>query len=164
MISILRCVLAAVILSASQLQAQDLGPVTNLPLPRFVSLKASEANIRRGPSLSHRIDWIYQHRNMPLMIIAEYGNWRRVVDRDGLGGWVHYVMLSGTRTVIIDAEIQPLFTRADYNSPQQALLERGVIAWIDACNIEWCRLHTNGHKGWAPKSALWGVEPTETFD
>ena len=54
------------------------GPVTNLPLPRFVSLKAAEGNVRRGPSLEHRIDWVFRHRDMPLRITGEYGHWRRV--------------------------------------------------------------------------------------
>ncbi|MEP1586872.1 MAG: aspartyl-trna synthetase, partial [Tateyamaria sp.] len=31
--------------------AKDVGPITNLPLPRYVSLKAAEGNVRRGPSL-----------------------------------------------------------------------------------------------------------------
>jgi SH3-like domain-containing protein len=164
MITFMRCVLAALIVVASQANAQEVGPVTNLPLPRFVSLKASEANIRRGPSLSLRIDWIYQRRDMPLQVVAEYGNWRRVVDRDGVGGWVHYVMLSGTRTVIIDAELQPLFARPDFNSPQQALLEMGVIARIDECQIDWCRLRADGYRGWAPKTALWGVNADEILE
>ena len=84
----------------SPAQADDLrGPVTNLPIPRFVSLKADEANVRRGPSLTHRIDWVFTRREMPLMIVAEHGHWRKVQDRDGAGGWVHYALLSGARTV-----------------------------------------------------------------
>ena len=98
------------------------GPVTGLPLPRFVSLKANEANVRRGPSTSHRIDWVFARRDMPLQVTAEYENWRRVVDRDGLGGWVHYIMLSGVRTVIIDTDMQPLYARQDESSPQEAIL------------------------------------------
>ena len=39
------------------------GKVTNLPIPRYVSLKVNEANARRGPSLSHKIDWIYKRKN-----------------------------------------------------------------------------------------------------
>ena len=81
------------------------GQVTNLPIPRFVSLKAKEANARRGPSLSHRIDWIYKRQNMPLEIYAEYENWRRVRDFEGLGGWVHYTLLSGIRYVLIKNEL-----------------------------------------------------------
>ena len=46
------------------------GPVTNLPMPRYVSLKAGEANARRGPSLSHKIDWVYKRRGVPLEIYA----------------------------------------------------------------------------------------------
>ena len=42
------------------------GPVTNLPMPRYVSLKTSEGNVRRGPSLTHRIDWVFKRRGMPL--------------------------------------------------------------------------------------------------
>ena len=56
------------------------GQVTNLPIPRYVSLKVKEANARRGPSLSHKIDWIYKRKNMPLEIYGEYENWRRVRD------------------------------------------------------------------------------------
>ena len=97
--------LAAVLLcSAVARAAEDRGPVTNLPIPRYVSLKASEGNVRRGPSLNHRIDWVFKHRNMPLEVTGEYGHWRRVIDRDGVGGWVHYSLLSGMRTVIVEQE------------------------------------------------------------
>lgn len=164
MIAFLRWVIAAAIIFGTTATAQEVGPVTNLPLPRFVSLKSAEVNVRRGPSLSHRIDWIYQRRDMPLQVVAEYGNWRRVIDRDGLGGWVHYIMLSGNRTVIVDAELQPLYSRPDFNSTQQALLENGVIARIDECQADWCRLRADGQRGWAPKTALWGVTEDEILD
>ncbi|MEO0751477.1 MAG: SH3 domain-containing protein, partial [Pseudomonadota bacterium] len=88
--------------------AQERGPVTNLPLPRFVSMKASEANVRRGPSLTHRIDWIFKLEDVPLEIIAEHGHWRRVRDRDGAGGWVHYSLLSGVRTAIVEEDMLTL--------------------------------------------------------
>ncbi|AUJ63245.1 aspartyl-trna synthetase [Aestuarium zhoushanense] len=140
------------------------GPVTGLPLPRFVSLKANEANVRRGPSTSHRIDWVFARRDMPLQVTAEYENWRRVVDRDGLGGWVHYIMLSGVRTVIIDTDMQPLYARQDESSPQEAILEAGVVARIEECTLNWCQLSTGGYKGWAPKSAIWGVGADEVLD
>ena len=84
------------------------GSVTNLPIPRYVSLKAPEANVRRGPSLSHRIDWVFQRRAMPLKITDEYGHWRRVQDIDGAGGWMHYSLLSGARTVIVREETSEL--------------------------------------------------------
>lgn len=134
------------------------GAVTNLPLPRFVSLKASEANIRRGPSMSHRIDWVFRHPGMPLIVTGEYGHWRRVVDRDGAGGWVHYALLSGNRTVIIDAETAELRTRAAPDAPVEARAERGVIARLGDCQQGWCRVTAGGHRGWLPAVDLWGLD------
>lgn len=138
-----------------------LGPETNLPIPRYVSLKASEANVRRGPSLTHRIDWVFKRRNMPLQVVAEYGHWRRVIDRDGQGGWVHYTMISGSRTVIVDENMMVLRSRADAASTENAVLEAGVIADLGECSTDWCRLTAGGYRGWALKTALWGVEPDE---
>lgn len=140
------------------------GPETNLPLPRFVSLKASDSNVRRGPSLSHRIDWVFMRRDMPLQITAEYGHWRRVSDREGLGGWVHYSLLSGTRTVIVDADMLPLLARPEEGAPQQAILENGVIARLGECADAWCRLTVGGYRGWAPRTALWGVDQDDPRD
>lgn len=141
-----------------------IGPESNLPLPRFVSLKTAETNVRRGPSLTHRIDWVFQRRNMPVQIVAEYGHWRRVVDRDGMGGWVHFRLLSGHRTVIIDQNMLPLRRRADPLSSENVVLEAGVIASVDECAIDWCKLDAGGYSGWAPKSAFWGVLPDEIRD
>lgn len=142
----------------------NVGPETNLPLPRFVSLKSGDGNVRRGPSLTHRIDWVFRRADMPLQITAEYGHWRRVVDREGLGGWVHYSLLSGNRTVIVDQDMLPLYARPDRSAQQNALLELGVIARLGACEPDWCRISVAGYRGWAPKSALWGVGADEIRD
>lgn len=145
----------------SAMAAETRGPVTNLPIPRFVSLKASEGNVRRGPSLSHRIDWVFKRRDMPLRITAEHGHWRRVQDRDGAGGWVHYSLLSGTRYVLVEQDMLALHLRADPTTPVTARLELGVIARLGKCGPAWCRLSAAGYKGWAPKEALWGVGAEE---
>lgn len=139
----------------------DRGPVTNLPMPRYVSLKANEANVRRGPSLSHRIDWVFARRDMPLRVVGEYGHWRRVVDREGMGGWVHYSLLSGNRTVIVDRDLLALRTQPVADATEVALLELGVIADLGECGPEWCRLRADGYRGWAHKAAIFGVGADE---
>ena len=144
--------------------APSLGPETNLPLPRFVSLKASESNVRRGPSLSHRIDWVFKRRNMPLQVIAEYGHWRRVIDREGQGGWVHYTMLSGARTVVIEGEDTALRAKPEPTALENAMLEPGVVARLGECNPDWCQLNAGGYRGWVPKAQIWGVSPAEIRD
>lgn len=151
------------ILIAAPLQAEtpERGPVTNLPLPRYVSLKASEGNVRRGPSLTHKIDWVFKRRNMPLQVTAEYGHWRRVRDRDGAGGWVHYALLSGSRTVLIEQDMLELRAKPSPQSQATAALELGVVARLGECNPDWCRISAGGHRGWAPKTKIWGVTPEE---
>ena len=156
--------LLAGLVAAAGVAAQDRGPVTNLPLPRFVSVKASEANVRRGPSLTHRIDWVFKRRDIPVEITAEHGHWRRVRDRDGAGGWVHYSLLSGHRTVIVTDEMLALSARPEAQAPVRARLELGVIAHVEACARDWCELSVGGYAGWAPKTGLWGVGPAEIIE
>jgi len=149
------------ILLATATVGQDRGPVTNLPMPRFVSLKAAEGNVRRGPSLTHRIDWVFTRRDMPLEVTAEYGHWRRVRDRDGQGGWVHYSLLSGVRTVIVERDMLTLFAKPDPKASENAHLEMGVIARLGKCGPAWCRVSAGGQRGWTRKETLWGVRSDE---
>lgn len=137
------------------------GSVTNMPLPRFVSLKGSEGNARRGPSLSHRIDWVFRHRDMPLMVTAEFGHWRRVEDRDGQGGWIHYSLLSGVRTAMITADLAELRASPRLDAGVVAKAENGAIVRLEDCGIDWCRVSAEGERGWLPKTEIWGVGKDE---
>lgn len=142
----------------------SVGSDSGLPLPRYVSLKTSEARARRGPSRSHRVDWLYTRRGLPLRVTAEFDNWRRVEDPDGEGGWVHYSLLSGVRTVLITRDMAVMRSRAQPNAPEVARLEAGVIAHIMQCIPDWCRLSVDGTRGWVLRDAFWGVDPNETLD
>lgn len=144
--------------------ARKTGSVTNLPLPRYVSMKAKEGNVRRGPSLSHRIDWVFVRQDMPLQITAEHGHWRRVQDRDGAGGWVHYALLSGVRTVLVEKDMMPVHARPDPQTPLVAAFELGVVARLGTCGPEWCKVSAGGYRGWAQKEHLWGVDKDEIRD
>ncbi|WP_372613331.1 SH3 domain-containing protein [Aquicoccus sp.] len=162
-----RAILSLLVLflsSAGLMASETRGGVTNLPIPRFVSTKTEETNVRRGPSLTHRIDWVFQRRGMPVEITAEHGHWRRVRDRDGAGGWVHYSLLSGIRTVIVEEDMLEVFLTPDPEAPVGAHFEMGVIARLGECKNDWCHVTAGGHKGWARKSALWGVTSDETED
>ncbi len=157
---------ASIILAAFQGLAKETerGQVTNLPIPRYVSLKAKEANARRGPSLSHKIDWIYKRKNMPLEIYAEYENWRRVRDFEGLGGWIHYTLLSGIRYVLIKDELLEMRLLPTNEAQVIAKLPQHNIATLDKCNIDWCKIVDDGYRGWVLKSGIWGVYKNEIKD
>lgn len=142
----------------------DVGCVTNLPLPRFVSLKGSEGNARRGPGLTHRIDWVFTRAGMPLKITAEYENWRRVEDFEGAGGWVHYSLLSGARTVLVTTDMAELRSEASDSATVLAQAELGVVGRILQCIPDWCRVSLEGTRGWIRTSAVWGVQEGESVD
>jgi SH3-like domain-containing protein len=138
--------------------------VTNLPLPRFVSLKTGEGNARRGPGLTHRIDWVFTRAGMPLRITAEYENWRRVEDADGLGGWVHYSLLSGVRSVLVAEGTVDFRALPRDEAPVQFRAEQGVVGRVLSCADGWCRIQVEGERGWARADRLWGVAPDEVID
>ena len=140
------------------------GPVTNLPVPRYVSLKGSEGNARRGPSLSHRIDWVFRHAGMPLRVVAEFGHWRRVEDKDGAGGWIHYALLSGVRTALVTQDMVELRSRPHPDANIVARAEMGDIVRLGECEPDWCRISGGGQRGWVPKSSIWGVDANEVRD
>ncbi len=137
------------------------GSVTNLPIPRYVSMKAGEGNLRRGPSLGHRIDWVLKRRNMPLQVIGEHGHWRRVRDQDGAAGWMHYALLSGVRMVIVQEDMAPLRAKPEPEAAIKARAELGVVAKLGDCTLDWCQIASGGQKGWTEKTVLWGVDPEE---
>src|ERR1700677_4479018 len=70
------------------------------PVPRYVSLKFDSVNARSGPSDDHRLLWVFHARGLPVQVIAETEDWRRVCDPDGQVSWVHRRTTDGRRTVM----------------------------------------------------------------
>ncbi len=140
------------------------GAVTDLPLPRYVTLKSNEGNARRGPGLAHRIDWVFKRAGMPLKITAEFENWRRIEDAEGAGGWIHYSLLSGTRSVLVTEDMVEFHSAPQADAPVLVQAERGVVARLLQCNAQWCRIAADGERGWVRKQAIWGVESGEIID
>ena len=140
------------------------GAVTNLPLPRYVSLKSGKGNARRGPGLTHRIDWVFTTAGMPLKLTAEYEHWRRVEDADGVGGWVNYALLSGVRSVLVQQDMAEFRAQPDDRADVVYQAELGVIGRLLECDLDWCRVTVEGTKGWSRKAALWGVTPDELVE
>jgi SH3-like domain-containing protein len=101
---------------------------------------------------------------MPLRITAEFEHWRRVEDAEGVGGWVHYSLLSGVRTVLVAQDMAEFRSLPDQNAPVVVQAELGVVARVLTCEPDWCRLSVDGERGWVQKTALWGVEPGEIID
>jgi len=141
----------------------NIGAVTNLPIPRFVSLKGSEGNARRGPGLTHMIDWVFTHEGMPLKVTAEYEHWRRVEDIDGAGGWIHYSLLSGVRTILVNQDMAQAFATPDLTAQVIYQAKVGVVGKLLQCVPDWCRVSIEGQKGWMQETDLWGIKSGEIY-
>jgi SH3-like domain-containing protein len=132
-----------------------------LPLPRYVSIKSPEANIRSGPGLRYPVHWVIVKKAVPVEVIAEYENWRKIRDMEGEEGWVHRSMLANERTVSILHGTQTLYEDPKPDSSPVAFVEEGVYARLEKCNENWCRVNADGHTGWVIRKAIWGVYPGE---
>lgn len=144
----------------------SVGP-SGLPLPRFVTLKSGRVNSRIGPGVNYRVDWLYLKSGLPMEILQEFDNWRKVRDSDGAEGWINQSLLSGKRNGIAapwqrgkDVQLHLL------DGPQKdaaivALLEPGVIGKIMQCNGSWCQMSFAGHSGWLRQDLIWGAYPGE---
>ncbi len=126
---------------------------------RFVSLKAERANLRVGPGRRYPIEWVYTRPGLPLLVIANFDQWRWVRDHEGTKGWMHKSLLSVHRTVLIMEGVQTVHERPLSGSPAVLRAEAGVIANLLACEEGWCRIALAGEEGWVRETALWGVKP-----
>jgi len=136
---------------------------TGLPLPRFVSLRAAEVNLRIGPGVRYPIDWVYHRRGLPVEVIDEFETWRHIRDHEGATGWVHQSMLDGRRSVLVQRDAVLLKRRPEPDAPAEALLEPGVIAYLDGCEGVWCQVTVERHTGWLRRAEVFGLYRSEAL-
>jgi len=141
------------------------GSVTNLPLPRWASLRADEVNLRVGPGMTFPIEWQYHRRDLPVQILREIEVWRLIQDQDGVKGWVHSATLTGRRDFVVKpAEATMRASAADDAAPV-ARLEPGVIGRIRSCDAAaaWCQVQVADYKGWLRRDQFYGSDPGEAI-
>ena len=146
--------------AASEVSASDVSEIskkTGLPLPRFVSLKGNKVNLRRGPSLNYKIDWVYKRKHLPVMIVSEFGHWRKVTDFERYSGWIYKDLLSGSRYVIVSNKETLLRNKASFNSLGKAILKRKVIGKLIDCEGLWCFIRVKNLRGYVFAEHIWGV-------
>ena len=145
----------ALALGASSASAGEAEPSEKLP--RFVSLRSDQVNLRAGPGENYPIQWVLTHKEMPVEIIKEFEHWRMIHDWQGTEGWVHERMVSGKRTVVVRGGIRALRRQPDLASEVVARAESGVFAHLIECRGVWCRIETADITGWVQRIEIWGV-------
>jgi SH3-like domain-containing protein len=144
-------------------QRLDAGRSTGLPVPRFVSLKRDEVNVRFGPGRQYPINWVFTRRGIPVEIVAEFDNWRKVRDHEGTEGWINAGLLNAQRTIMIQGAIRDLKRTASTQSRVLLRAEPGVIGELFECQESWCRVEIEGRRGWLQRGEFWGTLPNEVI-
>lgn len=130
---------------------------TNLPIPRFVSIKSAEVNTRAGPGNNYPIKWVMIKRDLPVEIVEEFEHWRKIRDISGDEGWVHGAMLSGNRSGIILDKVWDIKAKAETTSKTVATVEKGVVVTLKKCDTEQCEISIGRLSGYIPRAAIWGL-------
>ena len=148
----------------SQVSNANIGKETGLEIPRYVSLKSNDANIRVGPSMNYPIEIKYILKNYPLKVLEEYKEWRKVEDFEKNIGWIHKSLITGNRTGIVltnDNKNIELLNTLGGNVIGE--IGKGNIVNLEKCKIDWCLVSAGNSKGWIDKNYLWGVKQNEVF-
>jgi SH3-like domain-containing protein len=139
----------------------QLGRITHLPIPRFVSLKGDKTNMRSGPGKDYALLWVYQKKGLPVEIIDEYDQWRRVRDLDGSEGWIHQSVLSGRRMVVTLEGTHYVYDSPDSSGDIVAKIDGGTLASPEKCIDYYCLISHSEFTGWIKKNVLYGIDDAE---
>ena len=148
----------------NQIYASEIGEITGYKIPRFVSLKSNDVNLRVGPSTNYPIEIKYIKENLPVEIVDEYDVWRQIQDIDGRLGWIHKSLLKGDRYGVILSDIKN--EAFIFNHPlgdQIGKIGNKNIVEINKCLKKWCFIKIKDKKGWIEKKNLWGVYNSEIY-
>ena len=161
-LTLLVALLTALIVQPAWAQTSGSG----LPLPRFVTLRANEVNLRTGPGVQYPVEWGYRKSGLPLEVIAEYKTWRRVRDWEGAQGWVHQTMLSSKRGFIVTGGTRTVLTKPERGAKPLARVQVNVSGQLIACPAasEYCRIEVEGFEGWLGRADFWGILKGESFE
>ena len=141
------------------------GSVTGLEIPRFVSLKSNDVNLRVGPSTNYPIQLKYISQNLPVEIIDEFDVWRKARDHNGMIGWLHKSLIKGERFILTGYKNEKEINL--YNRPNGkiiGIIKKNNILDLEICLINWCKVSQNKIKGWLLKKNVWGVYDFEIYN
>ena len=122
----------------------------------FLTLRNNTTNLRQGPSFDYPIKIFYKKKYLPVLIIDNSDNFRKIKDHENNTGWIHVSQLSKKKAAIVISEKSILFKNDTIYSNPLAILAQGRLCIVLKCNDEWCKVKTDKFSGWTKKDNLWG--------
>ena len=122
---------------------------------RFLMLKNDKVNVRYGPGFKYPIKFIYKKRFLPVKVIDNKENFRRIIDHKNNSGWIHVSQLKKVNSLIV-SEDTILFSKASKFSKPLAKLEKGKLLIVKKCQENWCKVSDENYLGWINTNNAWG--------
>lgn len=127
-------------------------------VPYWASIRASELNMRVGPSADYKIEWVYRRPGLPVKVLRIMEGWRLIEDPDGDKGWVVARLLSPDRAAIVVGKgVAELRADPAPDAPIKWRLEPGVVGVLGECDDGWCEISVGKRGGWIRQNRLWGA-------
>ena len=122
----------------------------------YLMLKNNKVNVRYGPSFDYPIKFIYKKIQLPLKVIDEKENFRRIVDHKKNSGWIHVSQLRKSKSLIATST-KILFKKPTKYSKPIAKIDKGRLLKVKKCQKNWCNIQTDKFSGWIDKTNVWGI-------
>ena len=123
----------------------------------FRTLRNDKVNLRQGPSFDYPVKIFYNKKFLPVLIQDHSDNFRKIRDHENNTGWIHRSQLSKKKAAIVIDEELIMFSGSTIYSNPVAILKKGRLVKISKCNEDWCKVKSDGYKGWIKKESLWGL-------
>jgi SH3-like domain-containing protein len=150
----------SLLLGACKPGEQNCATPSGLPVPRFVALKFNEVNARKGPGEDYAVQWVWHGKGLPVKVVAETSDWRKVAAADGSVAWVNKRLVDGRRMALRFAPgAATMRAEPKDGAKVVAWLAPHAIAVLERCDKGWCRLKASGVKGWVRQDEVWGGAP-----
>ncbi len=155
--AVLAALMMAPLLACGQETEEKADTPSGLPVPRWVSVRGSPASMRAGPGLDYPILWRFERSGVPLQVITETHEWRKVCGPDGSIAWIHRTLTSGRRRAMA-LQAVPMLAEPEADAEVRAnLAARGFVS-LEACESGWCEVSAGDSSGWVPETALFGAQ------
>ena len=102
---------------------------------------------------------------MPVIVVNEMDNWRKIRDIEGGESWVRSVALSGIETGVI-TKYTPLLKSSKPTARVLAQLNPNVLLKLKSCGVDYCAVEIDpevkkgkkkGRQGYVARRDIWGT-------
>ena len=122
-----------------------------------MTLRHDKVNLRQGPSKNYPIKLFYKKKFLPVSIQDSSYNFRKIRDHENNSGWIHISQLSKKKAAIVIGKDLIMFKNPTIYSNPIVILKEGRLVKINKCKETWCKVSSDGFKGWVKNENLWGL-------